>query len=256
MLELADIEFAYGGSKAVAGCSFTVADGLATGLIGPNGAGKSTLIEVIAGGLAPDCGRVVFNGVEIQGLGRAAVARAGIIRTFQTTRELAHLPVLENVVVAAPDQLGESLFASLFLRRRWAAQEAVLRERAEELLDWVGLSKLRSEPAGSLSGGQRRLLEIARALMAQPKLLLLDEPSAGVYPAVRQLIAERIRAIVGQGITVLVIAHNMAFLGEVADDVVVMAEGRVLARGALEEVRRDQLVVAAYLGGGQMRGTS
>lgn len=256
MLEISEIEFSYGGSKAVAGCSFTVADGLATGLIGPNGAGKTTLMEVIAGGLAPDRGRIVFNGVELQGRGREAVARAGIIRTFQETRALARLPVLENVVVAAPGQLGETLFASLFLRRRWAAQERELRARARELLEWVGLGRLQHEPAGSLSGGQRRLLEIARALMAQPKLLLLDEPSAGVFPTIRQLIAERIRAIVAQGIPVLVIAHNMAFLSEVADDVVVMAEGRVLARGALEDVRKDQQVVAAYLGGGQMRGTS
>ncbi|HVC38369.1 MAG TPA: ABC transporter ATP-binding protein [Candidatus Dormibacteraeota bacterium] len=256
MLEVDDIEFAYGGSKAVDGCSFVVADGQVTGLIGPNGAGKSTLLEIIAGGLAPSRGRLVFNGVEIQGMSRAQVAQQGIIRTFQTTRELTRLPVLENVVFAAPNQIGENVLASLFWRRRWASQEAQLRARAEELLAWVGLTRLREEPAGTLSGGQRRLLEIARALMAEPKLLLLDEPSAGVYPAVRHLIAQRIREVVGRGITVLVVAHNMAFLSEVADDVVVMAEGRVLRRGPLEEVRADQAVVAAYLGGGHVGGTS
>ena len=256
MLEIEDVEFAYGGSVAVAGCTFSVEQGQVTGLIGPNGAGKSTMLEIIAGGLIPSRGKVVFDGVEIQGVGRAKVAQLGIIRTFQTTRELSRLPVLENVVFAAPNQTGENVLASLFRRRSWAAQEAQLRVRAEELLEWVGLTRLREEPAGSLSGGQRRLLEIARALMAEPKLLLLDEPSAGVFPAVRQLIARRIREIVAQGITVLVVAHNMAFLAEVADDVVVMAEGRVLRRGPLEEVRADQAVVAAYLGGGHVGGTS
>lgn len=256
MLDIQGVSFAYGGSLAVRECTFQVEDGKVTGLIGPNGAGKSTLMEIIAGGLKPDVGKIVLDGREIQGIGRVAVARAGIIRTFQTTRELARLPVLENVVFAAPNQKGEGVIASMFRRRSWAAQETELRARAEELLAWVGLTRLRQEPAGTLSGGQRRLLEIARALMAEPKLLLLDEPSAGVYPDVRRLIATRIREVAARGITVLVVAHNMAFLGDVADDVVVMAEGTVLKRGPLQEVRADDAVIAAYLGVSGTGGTS
>ncbi|MDA8394515.1 MAG: ABC transporter ATP-binding protein [Candidatus Dormibacteraeota bacterium] len=256
MLQITDVHFAYGGSQAVAGCTFEVPDRKVTGLIGPNGAGKSTLMEIIAGGLAPSSGKITFDGTEIQGLGRVRVARLGIIRTFQTPRELTRLPVMENLVFAAPGQIGETPLMSLFGRRRWADQERQLRIKAESLLEWVGLTRLREEPAGTLSGGQRRLLEIARAMMAEPKLLLLDEPSAGVFPAVRKLIAERIREMADQGITVLVVAHNMAFLSDVADDVVVMAEGKVLRRGTLSEVRADEAVVAAYLGGGHVGGTS
>ncbi len=256
MLQITDVHFAYGGSQAVAGTTFDVPERKVTGLIGPNGAGKSTLMEIIAGGLAPSAGKITFDGTEVQGLGRVRVARLGIIRTFQTPRELTRLPVMENLVFAAPSQIGESPLMSLFGRRRWADQERQLRSRAEALLEWVGLTRLREEPAGTLSGGQRRLLEIARAMMAEPKLLLLDEPSAGVFPAVRKLIAERIREMVDQGITVLVVAHNMAFLSDVADDVVVMAQGKVLRRGTLSEVRADEAVVAAYLGGGHVGGTS
>ncbi|HVB09555.1 MAG TPA: ABC transporter ATP-binding protein [Bacillota bacterium] len=249
ILEIRDVHFAYGGVRAVDGCSFTVGRQASTGLIGPNGAGKSTLIEVVAGGLRPQSGQVLFEGEDIAGMGRMGIARRGIVRTFQLSRELLHLPVIENVMIAAQDQVGENPMTALFAAPRWRPQETDLLQRADELLAWVGLERLRYAPAGSLSGGQRRLLDIARALMARPKLLLLDEPTAGVYPALVQMIAERLKELPAMGVTLLMVAHNMGFVASVCDDVVVMAQGRMLTRGSLDEVRGNREVVQAYLGG-------
>ena len=234
----------------MAGCSFSIDRGTVTGLIGPNGAGKSTLVEILSGRLSPQSGEIVLDGRGVAGRGPAGMSRLGVARTFQTSRVLAHLPVLENVMIAAPAQRGEGPLAALFWPRGWRDQEAALRAEATELLDWLGLSSHRDRPAGSLSGGQRRLMEIARALMAHPRLLLMDEPTAGVFPETSQLIAGRVREIAAGGVTVLLIAHNMAFLSWVADDVVVMAEGKVLTRGSLQEAREHKDVIAAYLGAG------
>jgi len=256
LLDIRDVVYSYGGARAVAGCSFSIDRGTVTGLIGPNGAGKSTLVEILSGRLAPQSGEVVLDGRSVGGHGPAAMSRLGVARTFQTARLLSHLPVIENVMIAAPKQRGEDPFAALFWQRGWHNQEVALRKEATELLAWLGLSSHLDRPAGSLSGGQRRLMEIARALMAHPRLLLMDEPTAGVYPETSQLIAHRVREIAQSGVTVLLIAHNMAFLSWVADDVVVMAEGRVLTRGSLEEAREHKDVIAAYLGvaAGESRG--
>lgn len=248
ILEIRDVGFAYGGVWAVNGCSFSVAKGRITGLIGPNGAGKSTLIEILSGFVKPARGSIVFEGKDITACGAAQAAKLGIVRTFQTSRVLPRLPVIENVMVAAQPQSGENPLKAMFWSRSWAAQESALREEAAELLGWLGLEDHLVVPAGSLSGGQRRLMEIARALMAHPKLLLLDEPTAGVFPETNRLIATRILEIAKQGVTVLLIAHNMGFLSTVADDVVVMAEGKVLAQGDLDFVRAHEEVVRAYLG--------
>ena len=248
ILDIQEVRFAYGGVLAVDGCSFQVERNTVTGLIGPNGAGKSTLIEIIAGGLAPSRGQILFNGENIAGMGRTNIARKGINRTFQLSRQLARLPVIENVVMAAPNQPGEDPITAIFARRKWWAREAELRERSMEMLQWVGLEKMADEPAGTLSGGQRRLLDIARALIAEPKLLLLDEPTAGVYPALTILIADRIREIPSHGVTVVMVAHNLAFVARVCDDVVVMSQGKVLTRGTLDAVRANREVVEAYLG--------
>jgi branched-chain amino acid transport system permease protein len=250
LLDIRDVVYSYGGARAVAGCSFSIDRGTVTGLIGPNGAGKSTLVEILSGRLAPQSGEVVLDGHSVGGRGPAGMSRLGVARTFQTARVLPHLPVLENVMIAAPGQRGEGPLSALFWQRGWLAQEAALRAEATELLDWLGLSSHLHRPAGSLSGGQRRLMEIARALMAHPRLLLMDEPTAGVYPETSQLIARRVREIAASGVTVLLIAHNMAFLSWVADDVVVMAEGKVLTRGSLEEAREHKDVIAASLGTG------
>ncbi len=248
MLDIRDVVYSYGGARAGAGCSFGIKRGTVTGLIGPNGAGKSTLVEMLSGRLAPQSGAIVLDGQSVGGRGPVGMSRLGVARTFQTARMLAHLPVLENVMIAAPAQRGEGPLAALFWRRGWREQEADLRREAVELLSWLGLSSHLDRPAGSLSGGQRRLMEIARALMAHPRLLLMDEPTAGVFPETSQLIARRVREIAATGVTVLLIAHNMAFLSQVADDVVVMAEGQVLTRGTLEEAREHKEVIAAYLG--------
>jgi ABC-type branched-subunit amino acid transport system ATPase component len=256
LLDIREVSYAYGGTRAVADCSFSVSRGSVTGLIGPNGAGKSTLVEMLSGRLAPQSGEVVLEGRSVGGRRPPQMSRLGVARTFQTARVLAHLPVIENVMIAAPAQRGENPLASVFWHRGWREQEATLREEATQLLAWLGLSSHIGRPAGSLSGGQRRLMEIARALMAHPRLLLMDEPTSGVYPETSQLIARRVREIAATGVTVLLIAHNMAFLSSVADDVVVMAEGRVLTRGPLERVREHKEVIAAYLGAaaGESRG--
>jgi ABC-type branched-subunit amino acid transport system ATPase component len=253
ILQVEDVAYAYGGVWALDGCTFEVPRGCVTGLIGPNGAGKSTLIEVLSGFLTPMRGSVVFEGEPITGHGPARVAQAGIIRTFQTARMLPRLPVIENVMIGALDQVGESALKAMFRRRSWAAQEAQLREEAFELLRWLGLQRHWDHQAGTLSGGQRRLLEIARALMAHPRLLLLDEPAAGVFPETIMLIADRVREIADQGVSVILIAHNMSFLTRVADDAVVMAQGKVLTRGSVDYVRAHDEVVAAYLGSTETR---
>jgi ABC-type branched-subunit amino acid transport system ATPase component len=248
ILEIRDVAFAYGGVYALDGCSFSVPRGEVTGLIGPNGAGKSTLIEALSGFLTPSRGSIMFEGNDITGLGPARAARAGVIRTFQTARMLPRLPVIENVMIGAMTQSGENAFKALFRRRSWAEEEAKLRQEALDLLQWLGLQDHVNERAGTLSGGQRRLLEIARALMAHPKLLLLDEPAAGVFPQTINLIADRVREIAAGGVTVVMVAHNMNFLSRVADETVVMAQGKVLTRGSLDYVRSHSEVVAAYLG--------
>ena len=256
LVDIRDVVYSYGGARAVAGCSFGISRGTVTGLIGPNGAGKSTLVEILSGRLKPQSGEIVLDGRSVGGRGPAGMSRLGVARTFQTARVLPHLPVLENVMIAAPAQRGEGPLPALFWRRGWRAQETTLRKEAVELLGWLGLGRHLDHPAGSLSGGQRRLMEIARALMARPRLLLMDEPTAGVFPETSQMIATRVREIAAAGVTVLLIAHNMAFLSSAADDVVVMAEGRVLTRGPLEQARKHKDVIAAYLGvaAGEPRG--
>ncbi|MGH2504941.1 MAG: ABC transporter ATP-binding protein [Ktedonobacterales bacterium] len=248
VLDIQDVKFNYGGVQALDGVTVKMPKGKVTGLIGPNGAGKSTLVEMIAGGLRPTSGHIFYEGTDIAGQPREDIFKLGIARTFQQPRLLPRLSVLENVMVAAPRQAGENLLSAMFTPARWRGQEQGLIDRAEQLLDWLQLTRLRDQPARVLSGGQRRLLEIARALMAEPSLLLLDEPGSGVYPALMRLIGERIREIVSDRVSVLLVAHNMAFVSLVCDYVVVMDQGRVLTAGQLDEVRANRSVVEAYLG--------
>jgi len=248
VLDIQNVAFHYGGVQALAGATFKVPKGKVTGLIGPNGAGKSTLVEVIAGGLRPSEGQILYDGTNIAGLPREQIFRLGITRTFQQTRLLPRLSVLENVMMSAQNQVGENMGLAIFGARKWEPQERELIDRADYLLDWLQLGRLRDQPARVLSGGQRRLLEIARALMSEPRLLVLDEPGAGVYPALMRLIGERIREIVSDSVSVLLVAHNMSFVSLVCDYVVVMDQGRVLTAGQLDEVRANKSVVEAYLG--------
>lgn len=248
VLDVQNVTFHYGGVQALASTGVRVPKGKVTGLIGPNGAGKSTLVEIIAGGLKPSEGHVYYEGKDIAGLPREDIFKLGIVRTFQQPRLLPRLSVLENVMVAARAQEGENFWTAMIARGRWRKQEEELIDKADHLLDWLQLSRLRDQPARVLSGGQRRLLEIARAMMADPRLLLLDEPGAGVYPALMRLIGERIREIVSDEVSVLLVAHNMAFVSLVCDYVVVMDQGQVLTAGQLDEVRANKSVVEAYLG--------
>ncbi len=240
LLEVRDLTKDFGGLRAVNRCSFTVEPGSITALIGPNGAGKTTVFNLITGLLRPTSGRIYFQGRDITGLPPHRITRLGIARTFQISRELAELTVLENVVVhAARDGLAGLV------------RESILRheaERAMALLEFVGLAAMAREKAGKLSYGQKKLLELAGALMADPQLVMLDEPAAGVNPALLEEILERIQRLNQAGMTFLIIEHNMDVVMNLSQQVVVMAHGEVLRQGPPEAIQRDPRVLDAYLG--------
>jgi branched-chain amino acid transport system ATP-binding protein len=234
----------------VDGATFTVRRGSVTSLIGPNGAGKTTAFNLVTGFARPDGGRVRFAGRDVTGHRPDQLARLGMVRTFQLTRVLGKMRVLDNVMLAAGDQPGERFLTAL-LPGRWRPREAEVRERAVAMLHEVGLQAKADDYAATLSGGQRKLLELARALMAEPDLVMLDEPMAGVNPTLgRRLLAylERLRR--ERGLTVLFIEHDMEVVMGVSDEVVVMGEGRVITQDHPDVVRRDARVIDAYLGGG------
>ena len=242
----------FGGHYAVDGATFSVERGSITGMIGPNGAGKTTCFNCIAGSLKPDGGRVRFDGEDITGLPSYRVFRRGLTRTFQIPQELSAMTVLENLMVvpASPaGQSGERVVDSWFRPWRVAAQEREIAERAHEVLDEVDLLHEAQNYAGNLSGGQRKLLELARALMSSPSLILLDEPSAGVNPTLTLRLVEHIEGLRDRfGITFFVIAHDMDFMLRLCERLIVMADGRVLVDGDPREVLEDATVQAAYLG--------
>lgn len=248
ILAVADVSKGFGGLQAVSHCSFEVHGGAVTGLIGPNGAGKTTMSNLIAGELKPDSGRIVFEEKAIHGLSPHQVSRRGLARTFQLARELDRLTVMENLLLGPYPQRGERLITALVPTRSSAREQAELRAQAREVLAILDLTAQKDQPAGNLSGGQKKLLELARALMAEPRLLLMDEPTAGVNPALLTRLLEHIRSLTDMGITTLIIEHNLAVIESLCSDVVVMAAGTVLARGTLDELRRNPEVVDAYLG--------
>ncbi|RNL86650.1 ABC transporter ATP-binding protein [Halostreptopolyspora alba] len=237
----------FGGLTAVDVERLQVQRGTITALIGPNGAGKSTLFNVLTGFDRVDTGSWTFEGGRLNGLAGHQVARRGMVRTFQLTKALTRLTVMENMLLAAPGQSGERLLGS-FLRWSWARQEDSNRERAEALLERFRLAHMRDEIAGSLSGGQRKLLEMARALMVRPSMVMLDEPMAGVNPVLVESLLEHISALRDEGTTVLFVEHDMDVIMGISDWIVVLAEGRVIAEGRPEDIRSDQVVIDAYLG--------
>ncbi|HXF98035.1 MAG TPA: ABC transporter ATP-binding protein [Gaiellaceae bacterium] len=240
----------FAGVVAVNEATFSVAPGSITALIGPNGAGKSTLFNVITGFLRGDGGDVRFAGESIAGRAPHAIARRGLVRTFQLTKALAVMSVLDNMLLAAPGNPGERLLLAP-LRPLWRGAERSARARALELLEVFGLAARANDYAGTLSGGQRKLLELARALMLDPRLLLLDEPLAGVNRTLARALLEHVQALRAErGVTILLVEHDMEVVMEHSDAVVVMAEGRVVTSGPPAEVRRDPRVVEAYLGAG------
>jgi branched-chain amino acid transport system ATP-binding protein len=239
----------FGGTHAVADATFAVRRGTLTGLIGPNGAGKSTTLALLAGTLAADTGTVRLGGRDITALPAHRRARLGLVRTFQLAGEFKRLTVLENLLSAIPGQPGDSFTGAVRGRRHWGAAERENVQRALEVADGFGLAALADEYAGDLSGGQRRLVEIMRALMTDPRVLLLDEPMSGIHPDLARRIGRELLRRCGQGLTVLMVEHELAIMDEFCDPVVVMAEGRVLAEGTMAALRGRADVVEAYLVG-------
>jgi branched-chain amino acid transport system ATP-binding protein len=249
MLELQHVTRRFGGHTAVRDVSLRITPGSITGLIGPNGAGKSTLFNLVAGALAPSAGRILLDGRRLDGEPPHRVLARGIARTFQVPRPFPAMTVLENVMLAARGQLGERFWTNWTRFAAVAAEERRHRDRARALLDFLGLETHARQPARVLSGGQRKLLELARALMTEPRLLLLDEPAAGVSPALLEGLVDRIGALRRQGVTVLVIEHNLDVVMELCQPVLVMAAGTLLAAGDPGAIRTDPRVIDAYLGG-------
>jgi neutral amino acid transport system ATP-binding protein len=247
ILDVDHIRRSFGGLAAVDVDHLSVPGGRITALIGPNGAGKTTLFNVLTGFERADSGRWTFRGEQLTGQPPHHIARAGMVRTFQLARALARMTVLDNMKLAAPRQRGERFFTAL-VRPRWHTQEREVEARALGVLHWLGLEDLRNDYAGTLSGGQRKLLELGRAVMAAPALLMLDEPTAGVNPALKQSLLERIDALRGQGVSVLFVEHDMDVVTRISDGVVCMAQGRVIAEGAPADVVADPAVIDAYLG--------
>ena len=234
---------------AVDGVSWCLPAGRITGLIGPNGAGKTTLFNLIAGSLRPSEGAIRFAGRDISHAPPHRRLAAGLARTFQIPRPFAAMTVLENVLLAAQRQRGERPFANWLAPRAVAAEEKRNIARAREIIDFLALSRLAAAPASVLSGGQRKLLELARVLMAEPRLILLDEPAAGVNPTLLETIIERIRDLHARGISFLIVEHNLDMVARLCSEVHVMAAGRLLVSGPPEVVTRDPRVIEAYLGG-------
>ena len=242
-----DVRRQFGGLTAVDVDHLEIPRGAITALIGPNGAGKTTLFNLLTGFDRPNSGAWTFDGESLAHVPAYRVARKGMVRTFQLTKALAGMTVIENMRLGAGRQAGENVFVSLF-RPAWRQREAAITAQAEALLERFKLDTKRDDYAGSLSGGQRKLLEMARALMSEPRMIMLDEPMAGVNPALTQSLLEHILSLKDDGMTVLFVEHDMHVVNEIADWVVVMAEGRIVAEGAPATVMNDQAVIDAYLG--------
>ncbi|HEY6309213.1 MAG TPA: branched-chain amino acid ABC transporter ATP-binding protein/permease [Streptosporangiaceae bacterium] len=249
VLRAVDLVRDFGGVKAVAGVSIEVRRGTLTGLIGPNGAGKSTLLAMLAGTIGVTSGQVIYQGADVTGLPAYRRARLGLVRTFQLASEFKRLTVMENLLSAAPDNRGDSLVGALRGRRYWRRDEDAAIARARALLDRFGLSSMADTYGGDLSGGQRRLTEIMRALMTEPTMLLLDEPMAGVHPRLARQIGGHLLDLCAEGMTILMVEHELAIMDEFCDPVIMMAEGRVLATGTMAALRARSEVVEAYLVG-------
>lgn len=248
ILQCKDIHKSFLGVKAVNGATFGVPKGQITALIGPNGAGKTTVVNILSGAMKSDSGSMSLGGTDVTNWESYKIARKGLMRTFQLSRELGDLTVLENLLVAPKYQAGESLFNIYFRPGKWKLEERQNIERGLEILETYGLYELRDARARELSGGQKKLLEISRGVMAKPSILLLDEPMAGVNPVLIDRIGGYILDLKNSGVTILMVEHNLNVVEAICDHVIVLAEGKTLATGRLSELRANPEVVKAYLG--------
>jgi len=239
----------FGGVRAVSDCSLTVARGSVTGLIGPNGAGKTTLFDIIAGTQKPDSGRIVFDGEDVTGLKPHKLFARGLLRTFQIAHEFSNMTAIENLMMVPPQQPGESLFDVWLRPGRVNRVEASVRAKADEVIRFVGLSEVRNELAGNLSGGQKKLLELGRTMMVDAKAVLLDEVAAGVNRTLlKDLVANIQRMNQELGYTFFVIEHDMDLISQLCDPVIVLAEGTVIAEGPMAAIRANPEIIDAYFG--------
>ncbi len=239
----------FGGVRAVDDCSISVEEGSITGLIGPNGAGKTTLFNIITGFLRPDEGEIHLNGKRLDGLPPHATVRRGVVKTWQIPREFENITVLENLMLGAKDHPGESIWNVLFRPFRVRKREREVQEKAHRILEFLELNHLATELAGNLSGGQKKLLELGRALMTDPTYLLLDEPVAGVNRVLAEKLLNRLDELRQEGVTIFLIEHDMDVVMNRCDVVVVMHNGRKLAEGTPAEIKMNEDVIESYLGG-------
>ena len=248
LLHIADLHRRFYGVSALAGATFSVEAGTITGLIGPNGAGKTTLFNIVSGLIAPDGGRVEFDGHDIAGARAEVITRRGLVRTFQIARGFPRLTVMENLLLYGTDQPGERIGDALFGFARARRRERDLVRRAAEIADRLALTRVLDHRAGEISGGQKKLLEIGRALMTAPRMILLDEPVAGVNPTLAESLAGHLRQLRDDGHTLLVIEHDMNMIAKLCDPVVVLADGMTLTEGSFEQIAADPRVQEAYMG--------
>lgn len=248
LLSIQGVTKRFGGFTAVDAMSFDLAPGVIGGLIGPNGAGKTTLFNTLAGHMAPDAGEVHLDGVAIQGQSPHRIFSAGLSRTFQIPRPFPEMSVLENVMIVPLGQAGERFWNNWLRPGKVTREELQARARAEEIIEFCGLTGVRRDQASTLSGGQLKLLELARVLMADPKIILLDEPAAGVNPSLMMTLVDKIKALNERGYTFLIIEHNMDVVMSICDPIMVMSQGRLLYQGDAAGARTDPAVLDAYLG--------
>lgn len=250
MLVLDTLTKSFGGFQAIDGCSFQIKEGGITGLIGPNGAGKTTMMNLIAGAFQPDSGKITFCGEDVTTLTTDALFHKGLVRTFQIPHEFHRLTALENLMMVAENQTGEHLFANWLRMGAVAAREEEVRQKAEDTLAFLELEHVADTLAGNLSGGQKKLLELGRTMMTDAKLVLLDEPAAGVNRTLLRKLEDKIMILNQQrGYTFILIEHAMEMIEKLCPHVICMAEGKVLTEGTFQEVKNDHRVLDAYLGG-------
>nr|WP_187970730.1 ABC transporter ATP-binding protein [Aquibium microcysteis] len=250
IIDVKDVSKRFGNVLAVDHCSLSVEKGSITGLIGPNGAGKTTLFNMVAGAFAPSSGRILLDGQDVTGLKAHELFGRGLLRTFQIAQDFSNMTAIENLMMVPADQSGESLFSACFRRGAVMAQEAEVRRRAEEVIEIIRLGHVKNERAGNLSGGQKKLLELGRVMMAKPRVVLLDEIAAGVNRTLLNDLAAVVQRLNREeGLTFFVIEHDMDLIARLCDPVIVMAAGSVMMQGPMAQIRNDPEVIEAYFGG-------